>query len=517
MTSDPSPTSLPLRTPPPVRRRGRTVATHVEPELRAAQVRLTAFERHLARRFTFGLTPQLASQVRQAGGGKKWFEKQLAPSSVADPAGDTIDRWFPSLRRPAVDIFDRSNEETEYVWDVATDLSRWTMARRIHSTRQVQEVMTDFWSNLLNVSLFHDDAVFWRMDYDRVIRANALGTFERLLQSAITHPAMGLYLDNAYSTKDAPNENLGRELLELHTVGVDAGYTEDDVKASARMLTGWRVDLWWPEFAAFYDPEVHDTQPVDVMGFHHANSKADGRTATLAYLSYLAKHPKTAARLARRLCVKFVSDTPSAAIVKAVTEAYLKNGTAIKPTLRALVNHPDFDAAPMSKVRMPAEDYVATVRALGIKLHAPGGPDDAEAGFVKDMYWQYSEGGQPPYEWPAPNGYPEVNGAWSGAGRVLTSFTHHRDLAARWWPTERATFPRESSMLPPMPATLQQVVDHLGQRMLGQKPGAAVSKGIATLVGMPLSRRLTAEQALDYWVFRGILSSLLDSPIHLHR
>ena len=117
-------------------------------------------------------------------------------------------------------------------WEVATDHSRWTLARRIASTRQVQEVMVDFWSNLLNVSLYHDEAIYWRMDYDRVIRAHALTTFESLLQAAITHPSMGLYLDNAISSKEAPNENLGREVLELHTVGVDAGYTEDDVKAS---------------------------------------------------------------------------------------------------------------------------------------------------------------------------------------------------------------------------------------------------------------------------------------------
>ena len=144
-------------------------------------------------------------------------------------------------------------------WEVAVDLSRWTVTRRIHSRRQVHEVMTDFWSNLLNVSLFHDDAVFWRMHYDRTIRRDALTSFDSLLRAAITHPAMGLYLDNAFSTKDAPNENLGRELLELHTVGVDAGYTEADVKASARMLTGYRVDLWWPEFRAYYSAADHDT------------------------------------------------------------------------------------------------------------------------------------------------------------------------------------------------------------------------------------------------------------------
>jgi hypothetical protein len=473
---------------------------------------LPAADRHLVRRFSWGLTPALAEEVRRAGGGRPWFERQLRPADVPDPAGADIDTWYPStLRSPKV-IWDRHHAELDYIWDVVADLSRRTVARRIHGRRQVHELMVDFWSNLLHVTLGHEEAQFWRMDYDRVIRANALGTFEKLLQRTITHPAMGLYLDNAFSSKWAPNENLGRELLELHTVGVDAGYTEDDVKASARMLTGYRVDLW-DDFAHDYEPEWHDTDPVQVMSFKHRNDKADGRAATLAYLSYLAHHPATARRLAHRLCVRFVSDTPSRAIVDAVAKAYKTSRTAIVPTLRALVSHPDFDAAPMSKVRMPTEDYVATVRALGIRLQRPG-RDDA---FANAMYWQYTQAGQPPYEWPAPNGYPEVGAAWSSAGRVLTSVYVHRDLAARWWPTERATFPTERSMLPPMPATLLQVIDHLGLRLLGERPRQGIAEGVATVVGLPLSQRLTADEVVDSWTFTRIVASLLDSPLHLHR
>ena len=502
-------TLVPTRSAP-TRRRGKPVVTYDE---RQAPITLTAADRHLVKRFSWGLTPVLAAQVKAAGGGRAWFTKQLEPAKVADAPGDAVGPWFPSLRLTPKQIFQNQEDDVMGSWEVATDLSRWTVARRIASNRQLHEVMIDFWSNLLNVSLHHDDAIFWRMDYDRVIRSLALTSFESLLQATITHPAMGLYLDNAYSSKESPNENLGRELLELHTVGVDAGYTEDDVKASARMLTGYRVDLWWPSFRAFYDTDWHDTQPVQVMGFHHRNRSADGRPATLAYLSYLAKHPATADRLAHRLCVKFVSDQPSSAMVRAVARAYLANGTAIKPTLQALVSHPDFGAGAGKKVRTPTEDYVATVRALGIRPQAPTTDDS----FANAMVWQYSEAGQPPYEWPAPNGYPEVDGAWASAGRVLTSFTIHRDLAARWWPTDQARFPSYASLLPPMPATLAQVIDHQALRMFGQKPGDAVRNGIAQLLGISLTRRLTKDEALDYWTVRGILSSLLDSPLHLHR
>ena len=327
----------------PARRRGRTVVTYVETVESARPVTLGPADRHLVKRFSGGLTPALASQVKKAGGARAWFEKQLRPARIADAPGDDVDTWFPSLRLTPKQVFTADQNGDLGSWEVATDLSRWTVARRIASNRQLQEVMVDFWSNLLNVSLFHDEAIFWRMDYDRVIRAHALTTFEQLLQATITHPAMGLYLDNAYSSKDSPNENLGRELLELHTVGVDGGYTEDHVKASARMLTGYRVDIW-DDFQAYYDKSWHDTQPVQILGFHHANNAADGRAATTALLSYLAKHPATADRIAQRLCAKFVSDQPTPAIVAAVAKAYRDNDTAIQPTLRALVDHPDFAA-----------------------------------------------------------------------------------------------------------------------------------------------------------------------------
>jgi uncharacterized protein (DUF1800 family) len=502
-------TLVPARSTP-IRRRGKPVDTYSE-RLGAAVLRPA--DRHLVKRFSWGLTPGLVAQVKAAGGGRAWFAQQLSPGKVADAPGNAVRDWFPSLRFTPKQIFERQDDDVQGSWEVAADLSRWTVARRILSNRQLLEVMVDFWSNLLNVSLYHDDAIFWRMDYDKVIRANALTSFESLLHAAITHPAMGLYLDNAFSSKEAPNENLGRELLELHTVGVDAGYTEDDVKASARMLTGYRVDVWWPSFRAFYDTSWHDTQPVRVMGFKHANRSADGRAATRAYLSYLAKHPATANRLARRLCVKFVSDQPSKAIVNAVSRAYLNHGSAIKPTLRALVDHPDFLDGAGRKVRTPTEDYVAAVRSLGIRPQAP----TSDSSFANAMLWQYGEAGQPPYEWPAPNGYPEVDAAWASAGRVLTSFTIHRDLAARWWPTEQARFPTYASMLPPMPATLGEIIDHQALRMFGQRPSDSIRSGVAQLLGMSLSKRLTKDEALQYWTLRGILSSLLDSPLHLHR
>ena len=473
---------------------------------------LTQRQRLFARRFTAGLTPALATEIRNAGTPRAWFVRQLDHTAVSDAPGAAVDAWFPSLQRTPRQIFQRQVDEIQGSWEVMYDLSRWTVTRRLRSKRQVYEQMVDFWSNLLHVPLGHDEAAFHRVSYDQVIRRHALGSFDDLLVEAITHPAMGLFLDNATSSKDAPNENLGREVLELHSVGVEAGYTEEDVLQSSRLLTGYRVDLWWPDFRAFYDQSWHYTGRIDVLGFSHANTSTDGRAATEAYLRYLARHPATARRIAGRLAQRFVSDTPSEALVNKLANVYLRNGSAIKPVLMALVDHPDFLASYGKKIRTPMEDWLATARALRIGVKAPTSDDS----FVNAMVWQYKTMGAAPYEWSAPDGYPETGAAWTSAGRVLGSLDLHRTLAAGWWPTEQATYRPMTAWLPALPATVAQVIDHLGRELLGQTVSAAVRQAVATSVGLPLDRRVTRDDLWDYRVMT-MLASLLDSPIHFYR
>lgn len=518
-----------------------------------APVALPATDLHLARRFSFGVTPELATAVKRARSGTfrhgpAWFRQQLVPSSVDDPFGDTIDRtWFPHLRlapRQLWDLGQREDDTAVYIGDVMTELSRWTVCRRVHSTRQLQEVMVDFWSNLLHVPLYANESQYWRVSYDQVIRRYALTDFESLLQHTITHPAMGLNLGNAYSSADDLNENLGRELLELHTVGVEAGYTQDDVVASALIITGYRVDVW-DDFSSGYDRHSHAKGPVTVVAdpVNHPDlvfsrtlsnkTAAAGQADTAAYLTYLAHHPTTARRIARRLCVKFVRDDPSDALVDAVAAAWTKNGTAIKPTLLALVTHPEFALARGLKVRSPLEDYVAMVRGLGIRLRKPGSPfdwDESDADgvahaydFVNAMHDQYSELGQAPYDWPAPNGFPEVGAAWASAGRVLTAFDTHGNVATANWPPQGATWLKDSTLLPPLPATLQTVIDTIALRVVGQRAGASVSAAIAGLLGKRLDDTIRKNTTYygDYGrattLATAVAIALLDSPLHLHR
>ena len=131
-----------------------------------------------------------------------------------------------------------------------------------------------------------------------------------------------------------------------------------------------------------------------------------------------------------------------------------------------MVDHPEFAASAGAKVRTPIDDYVATVRALGIRLKPPVNGDS----FVNAMYWQYRDAGQAPYEWPAPNGFPEVNGAWTSTGRILSSLVVHRNLAAKWWPTKAATFRSTADWMPRLPATVEDVIDHVA--LQGARPEA---------------------------------------------
>ncbi len=225
--------------------------------------------------------------------------------------------------------------------------------------------MVDFWSNHLHVHADGDLAWVHRASYDQLIRKHALGRFEDMLVAAALHPAMLLYLDNWRSVRNAPNENQGRELLELHTVGRASGYTEQMVKDSAKILSGYTVDAF-DSWDGFYDTGKHTTGAVQVLGFTAANASANGQQLTVDYLRYLAQHPATALNIARKLARKFVSDDPSTDLVNTVAQAFRDSGTDIKATLRALVAHPDFYASRDRLVRNPVEDFVATCRVLRI-------------------------------------------------------------------------------------------------------------------------------------------------------
>jgi len=289
----------------------------------------------------------------------------------------------PGLRESVEDL--QHPEQT-----VAQELMAVRLAHDIYSNAQLQEVMTDFWLNHFNIYLRKNEQMpYYLVSYERdVIRPHALGKFEDLLEAVAHSPAMMIYLDNAESVgpnslaasrmkmaearrpnakkqdADAPgiNENYGRELMELHTVGVNGGYTQADVIQVARILTGWGVDR--PQFGGGfqYNPNRHEPGTDKVMG---VKFKDDGEMQGQELLHFLATRPATAHFISRKLAIRFVSDDPPQALVDRMAKTYLATEGDIPSVLKTLFHSPEFWAASdyRAKVKTPLEFVVSAARA----------------------------------------------------------------------------------------------------------------------------------------------------------
>lgn len=468
---------------------------------------------HVLRRLTYGPTPQSLADIRRRGI-DAWIERQLAPAGIPDPVGDAIAARFPRL---AWSIETTRDELGDGGWDVMSDLVVSTTARAIWSERQLFEVMVDFWSNHLNVTCPSSEVWDTRHRYDAdVIRRNAFGRYADMLAASAKHPAMLRYLSNADSSKDAPNENYGRELLELHTVGLAAGYTQADVVDSSRIMTGFTVSSG----ELLYRQSWHYTGRVTVLGFSHPNTDRDGRAVAAAYWEYLAHHPATARHLASKLYRRFVGDVPNEAVVTALAKVYLDNDTQIVPVLRALFRYARFRSRPEVKVRRPFEAMVAGVRVLGLQ------PSTGDAETYRDglqaLYWQSSDLGHGPLGWDPPNGYPDVAPAWQSASGMLARWNTHLAHAAGWWPSKsrgHLVFPDlKARFLPdPLPSTYGALVDEVARRVVFTPLSPGHRSAVLTFIGKSATAVPKATDGALTWRLPYLIAVLLDSPYHGYR
>ncbi len=457
---------------------------------------------HLLRRATYGPTPASIAEIRDLGA-TAWLERQLNPAAIADPVADALVARLPLSGQSIAGV--RSKIKM-YGWEAMFELGFAALGRAIWSERQLFEVMVDFWSNHLNVTNPSGDVWDSRPDYDRtVIRKHALGRFADMLKASAKHPAMLTYLDNRYSTRAAPNENYGRELLELHTVGL--GYTEAEVKAAARLLSGMTVR--WDTGTYRYDASAHAVGAVQVRGFRHANrTTTGGEAAAMAMLDHLALHPATAKRIATKLCVRFVADEPPAALVTRLAKVYLDHRTAVVPVLRALFRSPEFAAAVGAKTRTPYEDLVATVRTLG-HLPEPSGVKGVQA-----LYWMVQDTGQAPMAWAPPNGYPDVATAWASPSGQVIRWNNHLNIAAGWWPNQLVRPPSLlTALVPgPLPATYGELIDAVARRLLNRTLPAPQTAALAAFYGKTPATRLKSRDSAAGWEFPYLVALLLNSP-----
>jgi len=270
-------------------------------------------------------------------------------------------------------------------------------------------VMTQFWDNHFNTDVNKHGNTEFELAENDLFRANALGRFRDLLAVSAKSPAMLVYLDNASSSRVSPNENYGRELLELHTMGVDGGYSQSDVEEAARAFTGWTIRNDQSAFDAefFFDPDRHDAGAKLILGVRLPAGQGieDGERV----LDLLATHPSTARFICTKLTRLFVSDTPPVSLVRRCVTEFLNTGGEITPVLRVVLLSAEF-ADPRyfrAKIKTPLEFVVGLLRNLG-------GTSD-----TTDLLSPMRDMGMRLFENPIPTGWSEEGDDWMDSNLVM--------------------------------------------------------------------------------------------------
>ena len=337
------------------------------------------------------------------------------------------DRLLPEFPPADREIYYAMNNPTGVV---VAELQQAKILRAVYSARQLEEVMTDFWYNHFNVFLNKDVDTYLVTGYERdAIRPHALGKFHDLLVATAQSPAMLYYLDNWVSIgpdsiaagvkpgqpakPNTPNkglnENYARELMELHTLGVNGGYTQADVTQVARVFTGWTFQP--PQQAQsigfLFDPKKHEPGPKTVLGH---TIKEDGMNEGMEVLEMLSRSPATANFVCTKLAKRFVNDDPPAALVKQMAATFLSSDGDIREVLRTMFHSKEFwsPAIYRKKVKTPLEFVASALRATGTDVQNPGAAVQALAKM-----------GMPLYQMAPPTGYSTAAEVWMNSDALL--------------------------------------------------------------------------------------------------
>ena len=302
---------------------------------------------------------------------------------------------------------------------VARELQQAELIREVYSERQLLEVMTDFWFNHFNVFLYKNQCSYYTTAYERdVIRAHALGKFYDLLVATAQSPAMLMYLDNWLSIgphsqaagkngQSGLNENYAREVMELHTLGVDGGYTQADVTELARVLTGWTIGQPDDGGQFQFDAKRHEPGIKTVLGEKFYDGGVD---EGLKALEMLAHHPSTARFISKNIAIRFVADDPPPALVDRMATTFLATDGDIREVLRTMIHSPEFWSPKTygTKMKTPLDLVVSAVRASGANVVSP----DALVDNLSAM-------GMQPYGMAVPTGYSMSSAQWDNEGGLL--------------------------------------------------------------------------------------------------
>ena len=375
--------------------------------------------------------------------------------------------------------FKRSNRIGE---DGIRELRIAAAVRAVSSRRQLFEVVVDLWHDHLCTSVDKGAVnLFLTFDDRNAYRPHALGRFSDLLTAVSLSGSMLHYLDTVSSAAPEVNENHGRELLELHTVGVEGGYSEADVLGAARVLSGWGLD---DALEVRFDPTRHDSGPASVLGWSTpGRSGADAAGDAPAMLQHLARHPATAQRVAARLVQRFVSDLPPADLVASAADVYLSSDTDIAATLRHILFSQWFRGGGLTTVRRPFDLVGAVLRATNaaLDLRAGAGLLGGDApDVVESVMWTMDQLGQPLFRATDPSGWPVAGRPWLSADALhhrwsLAGDVGHQRLDGICWD--------EELMVDPSARTVGGVVDQLVARLYGHAASAPTRAGAIAVAG----------------------------------
>ncbi|HEY7037876.1 MAG TPA: DUF1800 family protein [Methylomirabilota bacterium] len=480
---------------------------------------------HALNRLGYGPRPGDLDRVRRLGLAA-YIEQQLSPRGLPDPALESALTGYPVLGQSAAQLVREYPQITPQVRQrlAQGEMSRQDMmemypperrpavitgqmqaariTRAVMSERQLEEVMVDFWFNHFNVYA-QKGAVRWMLPaYEReAIRPYALGRFRDLVLATARHPAMLFYLDNWLSTRadlvlrQGPNagrrlglnENYARELMELHTLGVDGGYTQQDVVEVARCFTGWTIDRPQQGGGFIFRPQAHDRGAKRVLGqtIPAGGGVQDGERV----IDILVRHPSTARFIATKLARRLVSDDPPAALVDRAAATFQRTDGDIRAVLVTILTAPEFWSADAyrAKIKTPLEVVASAMRTLDGRIAAagPGAPGGGLA-----LAREVAKLGEPLYEAQPPTGYPDRAESWVNTGALLGRMNFALGLAHNRFPGAQVDL--DAALGPVDRSRPDQVLDRMLAAILNGEAAPHTRAVLAAQLESPEITRTTA-------------------------
>jgi uncharacterized protein (DUF1800 family) len=484
---------------------------------------------HVLDRLGYGPRPGDLERVRQIGVAQ-YIHRQLAPARIADEGAARALAAYPAITKSAAELINEyprpaledvrmreAGEMTAVAFAEKYPLERRPVrvieamqaakvTRAVMSERQLEEVMVDFWFNHFNV-FSQKGPVQWMVPaYEReAIRPHALGHFRDLVLATARHPAMLYYLDNWLSTRDdfvaqtgrfkgtkrGINENYARELMELHTLGVDGGYTQKDVTEVARCFTGWSIDRPDLGGAFLFRRRTHDQGTKVVLGklIPSGGGIEDGERV----IDILVRHPSTAHFIATKLVRRFVSDDPPAALVDRVAMVFRGTDGDIRAMLAAIFTSPEFFSTESyhAKIKTPLEAVVSAVRAVDARIEPPGASAEDSSGGALVLARRIGRLGSPLYQAQPPTGYADRAEAWVNSGALLGRMNFALALTENRLPAVRVDVERTISGVDR--SRPSQVLDRLLSALLYNDVSPATRAVLTRELGSPEITRATLD------------------------